>query len=306
VQLAALYAVVFAVYGCAQFTRPVRTALIGDRVAAPHLPQASGLIETMVNPSLIIGIGIAPGLFVPFGIGIALIADALSFALAFAAILAVKAPPAARSVKAGARGNFQREFINGVRFSLSNLVIRTLLIVYTVVLFGSGAINALLVFFLSQTLHAPKEAIGIFPVVLGLGLLVGSLLSGGLVKRVGLTRIFWLSIILLGVFAIALSRQTSLIPGLVFGFLVGVPNGIANVALMPLVLHVTPRAMVGRVMAVLGQTFGTYDLLILIPGVLCLLAGAIAFSNLRRVTLTPETSAAGVEDRAVGVASISE
>ncbi len=79
VKLVALYVVIFLVYGLAQFARAARTALIGDIVAEPDQPQASGLIETMSGLSFIIGFGVAPLLFVPFGIGIALLADALSF-----------------------------------------------------------------------------------------------------------------------------------------------------------------------------------------------------------------------------------
>jgi MFS family permease len=323
VRLGGLYAVSFLVYGCAQFTRAARTALIGDLVAERDRPQASGLIETMANLAFLIGFGIAPLLFVPFGIGIALVADALSFVAAFAAILGVKAPPSVRSVKQGERGNIRREFFEGLRFSFGNLVIRTLLVVYVLVLFGSGAINALFVFFLAQDLHAPQAAIGAFPVVLGAGLVLGSILGSALARRVGLTRIFWVSVVLIGIAAIALSRQTSFVPGLVCAFMLGVPNGVMNVALMPLVLHVTPKALVGRVMTVLepamtvaqvasvavfgtlastvfsgfraqllGATLDTYALLILIPGLLCLLAGAIAFASLRHVTLA-DTDAAG-------------
>ncbi|HEX6122800.1 MAG TPA: MFS transporter, partial [Ktedonobacterales bacterium] len=141
------------------------------------------------------------------------------------------------------------------------------------------------------------------------GLVLGALLGGALAKRVGLTRIFWISIVLTGIAAVALSLQTALIPGLVCAFLVGIPNGAINVALMPLVLRVTPKEMVGRVMTViepaitvaqvasiaifgtlastvfaslhahvLGQTFDAYDALIL-------LAGVIAFANLRHVRI---------------------
>ncbi|MBA3825860.1 MAG: MFS transporter [Ktedonobacterales bacterium] len=329
-QLVMVYAVVFLVNGSAQFTRPSRTALVGDLVAQADLPQASGLIETMANLSLMVGFGIAPLLFVPFGIGFALIADALSFAIAFKAIQGVKAPPAAQSVKRGERGALRREFITGVRFAIANRIIRTLLITYTIVLFGSGAVNALLVFFLTQNLHAPPEAIGVFPVILGLGLVIGSILGGTLAKRIGVIRTFWLSMLLIGVAAIALSRQTTLLPGTILGFLLGVPNGAMNVALMPLVLYATPRALVGRVMAVLepammtaqitsvavfgtlastvfhgfhldvwGQTFGTYDLLILLPGVLCLLAGTIAFLSLRHVRITPDAVGASAEAEAM-------
>ncbi len=321
VKLVALYVVIFLVYGLAQFARAARTALIGDIVAEPDQPQASGLIETMSGLSFIIGFGVAPLLFVPFGIGIALLADALSFVLAFLAILAVHAPPSARSVKRGERGNVRREFIAGLRFAFGNLVTRTLLITLVIVLFGSGAINALFVFFVAQDLHASQQAIGLFPVLLGVGAVLGSLLGGMLAKRIGLVRIFWGSIILVGIAAIALSRQTALIPGLVCAFLVGIPNGGLNVALMPLVLRVTPKEMVGRVMNViepamtvaqvtsiaifgtlastvfasfhadlLGQVLDAYDALILLAGLLCLLAGALAFTSLRRADLSSDTS----------------
>ena len=320
-KLVALYVVIFLVYGLAQFARAARTALIGDIVAEPDQPQASGLIETMSGLSFIMGFGVAPLLFVPFGIGIALLADALSFMLAFLAILAVHAPPSARSVKRGERGNVRREFVAGLRFALGNLVTRTLLITLVIVLFGSGAINALFVFFVAQDLHASEQAIGLFPVLLGVGAVLGSLLGGVLAKRIGLVRIFWGSIVLVGIAAIALSRQTALVPGLVCAFLVGIPNGSLNVALMPLVLRVTPKEMVGRVMNViepamtvaqvtsiaifgtlastvfasfhadlLGQAFDAYDALILLAGLLCLLAGALAYTSLRRADVTLRTA----------------
>jgi MFS family permease len=320
-KLVALYVVIFLVYGLAQFARAARTALIGDIVAEPDQPQASGLIETVAGLSFIIGFGVAPLLFVPFGIGVALTVDALSFVVAFLAILAVHAPPSARSVKRGERGNVRREFVAGLRFALGNLVTRTLLITLVIVLFGSGAINALFVFFVAQDLHASEQAIGLFPVVLGVGVVLGSLLGGMLAKHIGLVRIFWGSIILVGIAAIVLSRQTALIPGLICAFLVGIPNGSINVALMPLVLRVTPKEMVGRVMNViepavtvaqvtsiaifgtlastvfasfhanlLGQSFDAYDALILLTGLLCLLAGALAYISLRRADVTPNTT----------------
>jgi MFS family permease len=316
VKLVALYVVIFLVYGLAQFARAARAALIGDIVPEADQPQASGLIETMSGLSFIIGFGVAPLLFVPFGIGVALLADALSFVVAFFAILAVHAPPSARSVKRGERGNVRQEFIDGLRFTLGNLVTRTLLITLVIVLFGAGAINALFVFFVAQDLHAPQAAIGLFPVVLGVGAVLGSLLGGMLAKRIGLVRIFWGSVVLAGIAAIVVSRQTALAPGLVGAFLVGIPNGSLNVALLPLVLRVAPKEMVGRVMNViepaatvaqvtsiaifgtlastvfasfhanlLGQALDAYDALILLAGLLCLLGGAFAYTNLRHARL---------------------
>ncbi|HEX5547028.1 MAG TPA: MFS transporter, partial [Ktedonobacterales bacterium] len=180
---------------------------------------------------------------------------------------------------------------------------------------------ALFVFFVAQDLHASEQVIGLFPVVLGVGAVLGSLLGGVLAKRIGLVRIFWGSVVVVGIVAIVLSRQTELIPGLICAFLVGIPNGSLNVALMPLVLRVTPKEMVGRVMNViepamtvaqvtsiaifgtlastvfasfhadlLGQAFDAYDALILLAGLLCLLAGAFAYTSLRRADVTPRTA----------------
>ena len=42
--------------------------------------------------------------------------------------------------------------------------------------------------------------------------------------------------------------------------------------------------------SVLGARFDTYDVLILIPGLLCLLAGTIAFVSLRQVSRRQEIS----------------
>lgn len=227
-------------------------------------------------------------------------------------------PPAARSVHQGERGNLRREFMHGVRFTFGNLVTRTVLLVYVIVLFGAGALNALYIFFVTQDLHAPQEAIGSFPVVLGAGLVLGSLLGGPIAKRVGLTRIFWTSIILLGITAIALAWQTALIPGLICAFLVGIPNGMMNIALMPLVLGVTPREMVGRVMnliepsmtvaqvvsiaifgtlastifsdfhaRVLGQSLDVYAGLIVLASLLCIFVGIYAYLSLRRARVSP-------------------
>lgn len=322
-KLIVLYIIVFLVYGLAQFARAARIALVGDIVDEQDRPQASGLTETMANLSFMIGYGVAPLLFVPFGIRFALIVDVLSFFMAATAIGAVKAPPAARSVKPGERGNVRREFGEGLRFTLGNLITRTLLIVYVLVLFGSGAINALFVFFVAQDLHASESAVGAFPVVLGVGLVVGSILGGSIAKRVGLARSFWVSVVLMGIAGIALARQSALIPGLICAFLVGVPNGTMNIALMPMVLDVTPREMVGRVMNViqpaitvaqvisiaifgtlastifsdfhvdaLGQQIDTYQALILFAGLLCILAGAIAFTSLRGARVTSTTNSA--------------
>ncbi len=102
-------------------------------------------------------------------------------------------------------------------------------------------------------------------------------------------------------------------------FFVGVLNAGINIALGPIVLHVTPRALVGRVSAVLlpvmtlaqvlsialagylastvladfhasvlGQPLGPIDTIFLIAGALATLGGLYAMGSLRGLRLTGE------------------
>src|SRR5262249_50212053 len=106
--------------------------------------------------------------------------------------------------------------------------------------------------------------------------------------------------------------------------LFGFTQGPINVALNPLLLHVTPRALVGRVVAVLepavmlasvlsmllagllvstvlrdfhvvvlGLQLGPVDTIYLFMGLLTLAAGWYAMVRLRSVTLAPEEVAEG-------------
>jgi hypothetical protein len=111
-----------------------------------------------------------------------------------------------------------------------------------------------------------------------------------------------------GIALAVLARQTSLVPALGIYVLFGVVNSGANVALLPLLLGATPRALIGRVNAlfftaisavsllssatagyldstvlrdlhahVLGLTFGPIDTLLAAAGACICIGGAFAW-----------------------------
>jgi len=122
-----------------------------------------------------------------------------------------------------------------------------------------------------------------------------------------------------GVAVLLFARQTSIVPALVLAFLIGFTNTPINVAVMPLLLHVTPRKFVGRVAAVLapmmsaastfsialagylastvlrnfhviafGIAFGPIDTIFTCAGLLAVIAGLYAMVSLRGVRLEDE------------------
>jgi MFS family permease len=335
-QIAMIYIIVFLASICAQFFNPSRFALIGDLVPEEYRARASGLTQVAMSIASIIGPPIAAPLLLVFGVQWALIINALSFVASFLAILAIRAPRFASSVKEGQPTSFFKEFAEGIRFFLSNRVLVTLLVTVLIVMLGGGALNALNVFFVTGNLHTPAKLFGLFDAVMGIGIIVGAILASAFAQRLGVARTFWVCTVLAGALILVISRLSSFAPALVFIALVGIFQAGLNVAVGPLLLHVTPRELVGRVSSVidpmsslasivsvglagilastalqhldatlLGLHFGPIDTIFTGTGFLVVLGGLYAMVNLRGVTLAGEKQPAPAETAAAVEAPVS-
>jgi MFS family permease len=327
-QLGMIYTIVFLASACAQFFNPSRFALIGDLVPEPQRAKASGLTQVSLSIAGIIGPPLAAPVLFAFGVQWALIVNALSFVASFGAILAIQPPRAARSVQPGQQGSFFREFAEGIRFFAGNRVLVTILITIMIVMLGGGAVNALGVFFVTENLHTSANFFGLLDAASGIGIITGAILASTFAQRLGVTRTFWFCTVSAGIIFLVVARMTVLFPALALILLLGVVQAGLNVAINPLILHVTPRDLVGRVSSVLdpaislvsmvsiavagslastllqgfqahlfGVTFGRIDTIFAFSGLLILLGGLYALLNLRDVKLAKggEQGSSGAE-----------
>ena len=321
-QLGAIYGVVGLASACAQFFNPARLALTGDVVAEPERGRAAGLEQVTLSLVIVIAPAVAAPLFVAVGIRWALLIDAASFALSFLAVSALRVTPQPRDM-AGRAAGVWREFGQGLRLYATNRVLRTLIVTALIVVLGAGALNALDYFFATTNLHTPLRLYGLLGAGFGLGALVGAVLSTLFVKRLGVVRLFWFSILALGVIVLVYARLNSFGPALATLALFGLANAAVNVCIGPMVLGATPRAYVGRVSAllmpaislasllsiglagllvstvlrrfhatVLGVTFGPIDTVFTVTGLLTLAGGLYAMIGLRGVVLGDDGRAA--------------
>ncbi|QBD82801.1 MFS transporter [Ktedonosporobacter rubrisoli] len=146
---------------------------------------------------------------------------------------------------------------------------------------------------------------------IGAGSVIGALSAGYLIKRMSSVRLFWLSPLLLGIILLLFARQTILWPALIILFLAGLPLGTLSTSVGPILMHIIPQDLMGRVMSVfstaqtigmllsislsgllgtllaglhlttLGVTFTTYDTIYLGLGTIFTLAGIYGMINLR-------------------------
>jgi MFS family permease len=315
-QLGLIYTVVFLASACAQFFNPARFALIGDIVDEPERARASGLSQTTYSLAVIIGPPLAAPLLFTIGVEWALVLNALSFVASLLAIFAVRIPSSASSMASVPHGNYFQDFAAGLRFFFHNRILFTLFMTIIIVMLGAGAINALGIFFTTQNLHTPANLYGFLDTAQGAGMVLGAILASIFAQRMGVARLFWLSITAVGVGILVFARLASFIPALSVLFFVGIVLAPIDIAIGPLILHATPREFVGRVMAVitptnalasiastalagalastvlqgfhatvLGASFGPIDTIFTGAGLLMVLGGLYAMIELRGGTL---------------------
>ena len=249
--LGVIFATVFIINAAEQFFRPASMAMIQTIVPEEQQAKAIGFSQVSVSLAVIIGPAIAAPLFVAFGPQWALLANAASFAISYLTITAIRSTgnPVAATEQEPRRG-FLREFWEGVRFYFSNRVLVTLLLAIIVAISGASALNALDIFFTTQNLGASTTVYGFVGAVYGLGAIIGSVALPTFAERIGLARLLWVSMALMGILVMVLSRMTAIAPALGFMLAVGVLNSALNVAAGPLMLRATPPNLMGRVMSI--------------------------------------------------------
>jgi MFS family permease len=322
-ELALIYVAIFGLNTFGQFANPARFTLLFSIVDAADQAQASGL--TMASQALagIIGPPIAAPLLFVFGVQWALVIDAVSYVVSFAAIILVTFPVGAVTPTAGQEHpSFVSEFCAGVRFFAKSNLLIAMALGAVIATLGTGVINSLNVFFVTDNLHVAAKWYGTLGLADGIGAILGALATGIVVAKISPKRVFWGGLVVAGILVVAYSRTSTLIAAIAVLVLIGMVVGSLNGAIQPLILGATPQEMLGRVIAVInplqqiasvtsiavagvlastalrnlhahfaGMTFGPYDTLFTVAGLL-FIAGGLASIPLLRSADSPATSPA--------------
>jgi MFS family permease len=331
--LAMIYAIVFVLNSAGQFFGPARFATIGDIVAGESdRARAAGIGQATSATAAIIGPPLAAPLLFGVGLQWALLFNALSYVVSFVAIRSVRIPAVAAPERpAGRRPPVRKEFAAGLRFFAGSRFLVALLVIAVICQSGTGALNALNVFFVTGNLHAPARMYGYLGTALGVGGIVGALAAGRVVRWVGARAAVWAGLFAGGALIVAYSRQTVFLAGLILLFAISIPVTLLNTAMSPLMLAAAPREYMGRVMAVLGPAvqlasmlsvvlagwlassalrtvhgsfagmrFGPIDTIFAASGLLVLVAGGYALAGLPRPAGQPATESAQEVEAAPG------
>lgn len=236
----------------ANFFDPARSAMIPRVVPREQLVQANSLSQSTTTLLRLAGPGLGTVIFTLLGPVASFVADAASFFLSAACIMLVKTSGSVPA-KPTADQRFWPELQAGLRFVWSSRPLRVVMITFTILMMGGGAINSLEIFLVRDILHLPVTMLALPNTVQPLASLLTALAVGTLAAK--LRRPLMLSplgtaLCTLGIGLVAGAQNLYwVIAGAVA---VGVGNVIMSIGGSTIGQLFVPDEMRGRVGSILG------------------------------------------------------
>jgi len=255
------YLVGFLMSAISVFFFPARQAVTPLLVAEEELLAANALLETSRTLAMLLGAAAAGFLIAYAGAQVAFILVSVAFLLSAAFLWAVRVPRTVKPVSAASLANLWAELRQGLSFVRRSRLLTGVIITFTVVMLGIGAINVLWVPFMDRAFGVGPEGLGIADSLQGLGMLVGSIVVGNVTGRFRRTRLLSGSIGLIGLTVVAVGLAPTFAIVLAILFFVGLSLPSANAAATTLVQTVTPDELMGRVNSASGTVQQVANLL---------------------------------------------
>ena len=257
------------------FFRPAVFAGLPNLVPEDELTNANSLLQTVETLAWMVGPVVGGLMLTVSAPTVPYVVNAATFLVS--AVLVARIPEARlRSEESITRGHW-RDVADGLRLVVTSPPLRTVLIVWNVVLLGSAAINVAEVVFAKDSLGAGDIGFGVIVAASGVGLALGSYLAAPSLGRVGLRRHYAGSIALMGVgwgiAAVATSIWVA-VPFIVAG---AAGNGAAIICNQLLVQRGAPDRYRGRALAtIMSSNYAVLGLAMAAAGVLTDVFGARA------------------------------
>jgi MFS family permease len=250
------------------FFRPAVYAGVPNLVAGDEdLTEANSLLTGVENLAWVVGPVVAGALVAAFGSDPAYWINAATFA--FSALLVVRIPARRlQSEESLSRGHW-RDVRDGITLVLRAPQLRTVLLVWNVVIVGNAAVNVAEVVFAQDSLGAGSTGFGVLVASSGVGLTLGSFATPVFMGSLGLHRLYVLSVVLMGVGWGAAAFAPSLWVAVPLVVVATVGNGMAIVCNQVLIQRGAPDRLRGRAIAVLmSSTYATMAVAMGVAGVL--------------------------------------
>lgn len=283
-QMWQLYALAFAFGVADAFGLPAMSAFLPSLIRREQLVAGNSALQTSFQLSMIAGPAPAGLLIKALGAAWAFMLDAISFLFIIAALWVLPDPP---RVQAGPRKAFWHSILEGLQYVAKDVQLRSLIVIATIINFCIAGPVGVGLAFLAKTRFGSPAAYGTTLSALGVGAVLGTLLSGLVkVRRRGYLILAMGTVIGACMAPMGLMWRLWEVSLLMFVF--GLVAGLSNVHIASWIQQRIDAAVRGRVMSVLmTSNVGLMPVSLALAGVLVawslkwtfLLAGALMVAS---------------------------
>lgn len=257
------------------FFRPAAYAGLPNLVPDDELTNANSLLQTVETLAWMIGPVLAGLMLTVWSPDVPYALNAVTFLVSAFLIVRISERKL-RSEESLTAGHW-RDVADGIRIVLSTAPLRAVLVVWSVVLLGSAAVNVAEVFFAQDVLGAGNVGFGVIVGATGVGLAIGSYLAAPALGRVGLRRHYVGSIALMGFGWGGAALSSSIYVAVPFVIAATIGNGAAIVANQLFVQRGATDRYRGRALAtIMSVNYAVLGLAMAVAGVATDLYGARA------------------------------
>lgn len=246
--LAQIYLVSLLAGTGAVFVEVAGAAFFPLLVGRENLVAANGIMSASASAAGMIGPGLAGVLVQVLSPPLAILLDAISFAVASTCVTRIRLGepvPDARDRR------LLRDIGTGLRFVLRHPIVRVLAIGSGISNLTGGMFGAVYILFMIRNLHLPPVALGGFEVVRYAGFFLGAIAASAIARRMGIGRAVATSPLVLG-FGWLLVPLAGFVPSIALALMVGanvcagLGNTLYNVNATSLRQALTPDSLLGR------------------------------------------------------------
>jgi MFS family permease len=234
------------------FFRPAVYAGLPNLVPDEELTNANSLLQTIETVAWMVGPVVGGLMLTTWSPSVPYVVNAVTFLLS-AALVARIPDSRLRSEESLTRGHW-RDVADGLRLVVTSAPLRTVLVVWNVVLLGSAAINVAEVFFAKDTLGAGDVGFGVIVAASGVGLALGSFFAAPSLGRFGLRAHYAGSIVLMAVGWGGAALSPTIYAALPLVVIGAAGNGAAIISNQLLVQRGAPDRYRGRALATIMST----------------------------------------------------
>lgn len=281
------------------FFNSAMSAVLPSLVQKEELMEANSLNSLVMNMGNVLAPIIAAFLYASFGIKVILIVTSISFVLSAISETFINIPNTHKRPEKIDIKSFKTDLLEGIGIIKKDKLISTMIGLGTIINFSISPLFGIgLIYIIKEVLKVSDMQFGIFQMVISASMLLAPLLCGGIMKKIRIGRLTYISFITTAILIFIMSIFTSnfminsfntnmisYVGLLIVSFIIGLVITVINIAIGTLFNQVVPLDLMGRTSSVLnlavtvfipvGQMiFGLlYD--IIIPGLVVIISGII-------------------------------